>query len=194
MGRCTNSVAAPGPLPYRPTPMFSPDTFNYAIENTRVILAPRGRIATFGNTSFRFHLISELMDRVNEVRVRDGRVHAERPQILTPGHYSKLLLDGFGEKAREFADWIEQRNEPFAILKYGFQFRKTDVVEKILQSPVEEVIDRIQGTVAAEDEPLSAVIHGVDEAWEVCLLKFSIDLIQQSAGENLGDFRKHGLI
>jgi hypothetical protein len=63
--------------------MWSEDNFQYAIENTEVILAPQTRIATFGQTSFRFYLISELMDQVNEVRVRDGRIHAERPQILT---------------------------------------------------------------------------------------------------------------
>ena len=44
------------------------------------------------------------------------------------------------------------------------------------------------------DEPLSAVIQGVDDAWEVCLLKFTIDLIERSSGGNFGDFRKRGLI
>ncbi len=65
--------------------MWSEDDFQYAAENTQVILAPEHHIATFGSTSFRFYLISEQMDRVNEVRVRDGQIHAERPQILTPG-------------------------------------------------------------------------------------------------------------
>ena len=72
------------------------DDFQYAIENTQVILAPEQKIATFGTTSFRFYLISELMDRANEVRVRDGKIHADRPQILTPEHFSRLLLEGFG--------------------------------------------------------------------------------------------------
>ena len=44
------------------------DDFQYAVENTKVILAPEQQIATFGSTSFRFYLISELMDRVNEIR------------------------------------------------------------------------------------------------------------------------------
>ena len=56
--------------------MWSEDDVQYAAENTRVILAPERQIATFGATSFRFYLISELMDQVNEVRVRDGRIHA----------------------------------------------------------------------------------------------------------------------
>ena len=75
------------------------ENFDYAIENTQVILAPEQQIATFGSTSFNFYLISELMDRVDQVRVRNGKIHAERPQILTPEHYTRLLLEGFGEKA-----------------------------------------------------------------------------------------------
>ena len=59
------------------------DDFDYAIENTHVIVAPEQKIATFGSTSFNFYLISELMDRVNQVRIRNGKIHAERPQILT---------------------------------------------------------------------------------------------------------------
>lgn len=174
--------------------MFSEDDFQYAVENTRVILAPQRRIETFGSTSFRFYLVTELMDRVNEVRVRDGRIHAERPQILTPGHLSHLLLEGFGEEARNFADWLEHHTAQFAILKYGFRFRKSDVAERIVESSIEEAIDRVRAGVAhGEDEPLSAIIQGVDDAWEVCLLKFTVDLIQQSAGGNLGDLRRRGL-
>ena len=174
--------------------MISPDDFQYAVENTHVVLAPQRRIETFGNTSFRFHLVSELMDSVNQVRVRDGRLHAERPQIISPAHYSHLLLEGFGDKARNFADWLEQNGEHLTILKYGFQFRKTDVVEEIVHAGMEEVLGRVRETVKQSDEPLSAIIQGVDDAWEVCLLKFSMDLIQQSTRGNLGDFRGRGLL
>jgi hypothetical protein len=34
----------------------------------------------------------------------------------------------------------------------------------------------------------------VDDAWEVCLLKFTIEMIERSAGENIGDFKRRGLI
>ena len=49
--------------------MFSEDTVQYAIDNTRVLHAPQRRIATFGQTSFRFYLVTELMDSVHRVRV-----------------------------------------------------------------------------------------------------------------------------
>jgi hypothetical protein len=169
------------------------DDFQYAIENTRVILAPERQIATFGSTSFRFYLISELMDQANEIRVRDGRIHAERPQILTPEHYCRLLLDGFGDKAEKYVEMLRERMRDMAVLRYGFQFRKTDVVENRVRDTMEAVIERTRRQVEHSDEPLSAVIQGVDDAWEVCLLKFTIDLIERSSGGNMGDFRRRGL-
>jgi hypothetical protein len=174
--------------------MLDPDSFQYAMENTEVILAPQRRIETFGSTQFRFHVVSELMDRVNQVRVRGGQLHAERPQIITPGNYHEMLLEGFGEKASEFVRWLQDHAENLAVLKYGFQFRKTNVTESIVHSPVEEVVARLREEVERNEDSLSAIIQGVDEGWEVSLLKFASDLIQSSSGDNMGDFRRRGLI
>jgi hypothetical protein len=174
--------------------MLNEDTIQYAIENTEVIVAPQRRIATFGDTSFRFFLVTELMDRANEVRVRDGRLHAERPQIITPGNIQSMLVEGFGENAQEFAGWLREHAPQLAILKYGFQFRKTDISNEIVHDRLEDVVGRLRAQVEAADDPLSAIIHGVDEGWEICLLKFAADMIQDSSGGNLGDFRKRGLL
>jgi hypothetical protein len=175
--------------------MFKPDDdFQYAMANTQVIVAPERRIETFGNVNFQFYLISELMDQVNQVRVRNGYIQADRPEIVTPAHCSRMLLEGFGEHAQEFAAWVERQQESLAMLKYGFQFRKSGVNESIVHRPIEEVIDQIREQVTAAKEPSSAIIQGVDDAWEVCLLKFTVELVQQSAGGNMGDLRKRGLI
>jgi hypothetical protein len=174
--------------------MLNEDTIQYAIENTQVIVAPQRRIATFGDTSFRFYLVTELMDTVSQVRVRDGRLHAERPQIITPGNIQRMLVEGFGEKAEEFAGWLRDNAPQLAIMKYGFQFRKTDMSNEIVHDSMATVIDRLRAEVEASADPLSAVIQGVDEGWEICLLKFAADMIQDSSGGNLGDFRKRGLL
>ena len=170
------------------------DDFHYAIEHTQVIVAPEQNIATFGSTSFHFYLISELMDRVDQIRIRNGKIHADRPQILTPEHFSRLLLEGFGDKAQRYAEQLRERLQNTAVLRYGFQFRKTDVVEETLRDSIDSVINRTKSQVEHSNEPLSAIIQGVDDAWEVCLLKFTIDLIERSAGGNIGDLRKRGLI
>src|SRR5438046_7314281 len=143
------------------------DDFDYAIENTHVIVAPERQIATFGSTSFDFYLISELMDRVDQVRVRNGKIHAERPQILTPEHYCRLLLEGFGEKAERYIEQLREHARNIAVLRYGFQFRKTDLSEQTLRDSIDSVINQTRRKVENKHEPLSAIIQGGEEAWEV---------------------------
>jgi hypothetical protein len=63
------------------------DDFDYAIENTRVIVAPERQIATFGSTSFDFYLISELMDRVDQVRFA-----TENPRRTSTNSHAGALL------------------------------------------------------------------------------------------------------
>lgn len=174
--------------------MLNEDDIQYAIENTQVILAPERRIDTFGTTVFRFFLVTELMDDVHKVRVRDGRLHAERPQIISPTQYHRMLDEDFGEKAREFVDWMRTHASHFAVMKYGFQFKKTDLQEQLVTSPVEEVLRRLREGVDRAEDPYSAIIQGVDEGWEVCLLKFATDMIQSSAGTNMDDWRRTGLL
>jgi len=171
------------------------DDFQYAMENTRVIVAPDRRIETFGATRFRFHLVSELLDRINVVRVRNGQIEADQPRIVSPSQFSKVLLEGFGEEARHYADWLEHHaHKRLAFLKYGFQFRKTNVTEEVVHSPLPDVVARIQSGINKADEPLTAIIEGVDDAWEICLLKFTVDLVQQSSGGNMNDFRRKGFL
>jgi hypothetical protein len=172
--------------------MYSEDELQYALENTKVIFSPERRIETFGATSFHFYLVTELMDSANEIRIRDGRIQADRPQILTAENIAKLTLEGFGDKARKFAEMLQSRNA--AMLKYGFQIRKDDLSENLVHDSVEAVLDRVTSQVPESLRSNSAVIHGVDEGWEVCLLKFTVELIQQSAGGNIQDFRRKGLL
>ncbi|MEY5009568.1 MAG: hypothetical protein RLZZ253_707 [Verrucomicrobiota bacterium] len=173
--------------------MLSEDSFQYALENTQVLRAPQQRIQTFGQTTFRFFLVTELMDSVHQVRVRDGRFYAERPQIVTPAGFQQTLAEGFGERAEEFMEWLKRFGGDLAVLRYGFQLRKTLISEQVVHSRMEDVVARLEERVDRAEDPLSAIIQGVDEGWEVCLLKFAIDLIQSSAPGNADDFRRRGL-
>lgn len=172
--------------------MYPAHDVQYALENTRVVVSPDRRIDTFGTTNFRFYLVSELMDSVGEVRVRDGRISAERPRIVTPDHASRLLLDGFGEEAQQFAHLLQSRHA--ALLKYGFEIRKSDLSDVLVHDTLESVIERVDRQIPEAERSASAVIQGVDEGWEICLLKFTFDLIQLSAGTNIFDFKRRGLL
>ncbi len=168
--------------------------FQYALENTRVVVAPQRAIETFGSTSFRFLLVSELMDDVNTVRVRGGRIEAERPRIVSPHHFSKLLLDGFGESARGYAEMIEHHPELIKILRYGFQLRKTDLEQTVVRDSMDVVLGRLTEEMAEKNDPTAVLLSGVDEGWEVSLMKFTMELIQRSAGENIDEWKRRGLI
>jgi len=173
--------------------MIKADDFNYAMENTRVVVPPSNAIETYGQTSFRFRLVTEPMDEVGTVRLRQGMIHAERPRILAPHYISKLILDGFGEKARDFAGWMEEQKD-LHFLRYGFSLRKTDYSENILRESKEDIIDRLKQQLRRDDDPMDTLIEGVDEGWEVCLMKFTMDLIQRSAEGNVAEWKRRGLL
>ena len=173
--------------------MIKADDFNYAMENTRVVVPPSNAIETYGQTSFRFRLVTEPMDEVGTVRLRQGMIHAERPRILSPHYISKLILDGFGEKARDFAGWMEEQKD-LHFLRYGFSLRKTDYSENILRESKEDIIDRLKQQLRRDDDPMDTLIEGVDEGWEVCLMKFTMDLIQRSAEGNVAEWKRRGLL
>ena len=173
--------------------MIKADDFNYALENTRVVVAPANAIATYGETSFRFRLVTEPMDETGSVRLRRGMIHAERPRILAPQYVSRMLLEGFGERARAFAGWMEERKD-LHFLRYGFTLRKTDLSEQLLREPKEELLGRLEGELRRDDDPMDTLIDGVDDAWEVCLMKFTMDLIQRSAGPNVAEWKRRGLL
>ncbi len=164
--------------------------FWYAVNNTEVISVPDQRLETFGSTMVNYHLVSELMDSVEKVRVREGKLKAFRPEIITPQSIADTMLEGFGEEAREYADWLRAHAQELPILKYGFKIEKKEINDYILSDPLEAVVENVKDSVQANDDPLASVLVGVDHPWEVCLLKLMVELIQHSAPGNVQDIRQ----
>jgi hypothetical protein len=174
--------------------MLTPDDFAYALENTRVLLAPAQRLDTFGTSLFSYFLVTEEMDAVNLSRVREGQIHAERPQIITPQNMTGLFLEGFGDQGRRFAEQISAQTGRFAFLKYGFRVSKSDIRSYDVHESLENVVGKLKEELQRKSEPLTVLMTGVDDGWEVCLLKFMIDMITASAPGNRDDFRERGML
>lgn len=170
------------------------DSFDYALENTKTHIEPEGLIETFGSTSFDFILISELMDEANRVRLRRGTLQADRPRIVAPHHFARIMLEGFGEKAREFASWLEGQGDDLKFLRYGFQFTKSNLHEEVVSGKVETVVARAVAEVRSQGSSRRAVIEGIDDAWEVSLLKLAVDTARRSTGGNVDEWKRRGLI
>jgi hypothetical protein len=168
--------------------------FWFAINNTEVVMMPQSRLQTFGSTNLHYHLVSELMDTVNKIRVREGTIRSKRPEIILPNFDDNEFLEGFGEEARQYVDWMKSHAHDFFVLQYGFKIQKRDISEHIVSGNVQEVLDTVKKSVKEKDDPSSSVILGVDDPWDVCLLKLMFDLIQQSAPMNFKDIKRRRLL
>jgi hypothetical protein len=130
------------------------------------------------------------MDTANQTRVREGRMTANRPAIITPQAYSQTILDGFGEQARQYVDWLKEHEKDIRILQYGYSLRKEVFNEHVISDSPKAVIERVKEQVRQKDDPLSAVVMGVDEPWDVCLVKLFWEVIRSSAPTNFRELEK----
>ena len=171
---------------------------DHAIRHTYVVRPPRQSLATFGVTTVRYHLVCEPVytdlqapGSREETVVRDGTVRAERPQVVTPSYLSKL--EGFGKRAQEYLEQVISEHGPHApglLYTYKNEFSGTSIVS----GAVSEVAGNIGRRLDREDRRLEAVIQGVDELWDVSLLKFIFDLTTMSARANVSELQAGGLM
>jgi len=167
--------------------------FWYAVNNTELVSTPTSRLETFGDTIVNYYLVSELMDDIDKVRVREGHLKALKPEIITPQALGQIDLDDFGPEARKYGDWLKNNAGDLRILQYGFRIEKKELKEYVVSDHLQNVLDRVEQEVKAQDDPLSAILLGVDDPWEVCLLKLMVELVQHSASANIQDIQKLAL-
>ncbi len=169
----------------------SPFDFWYAINNTRVALAPTQRLETFGATIIHYHLVSELMDSTDKIRIREGRIQAHRPTIITPTSIDEKLLEGFGEEAQHYVDWLREHSRDLRILQYGFVIRKQEIRDETVTDTLDAVVERVSKAVRSKEDPLAAVVVGVDSPWEVSLLKMMVEVTNNSYLSNVHEMERH---
>ena len=124
------------PMPWRTHAFSSPQPGGWTP------LAPRWSI---------IFLVTEEMDAVNLSRVREGHIHAERPQIVTPQNMAKLLLEGFGDQGQRFAEQISEQTGRFAFLKYGFRVSKSDIRSYDVHESLENVAGKLKGRIGGQE-------------------------------------------
>jgi len=164
--------------------------FWYAVNNTELVATPTSRLETFGDTVVNYYMACELMDSIDKVRIREGHLKALKPEIIVPQSLGQMDLEDFGEEARQYADWLAQHGGDLKILQYGFRIQKQEIKEYVVTDHLDNVMDRVKAEVAAKDDPLSAILIGVDSPWEVCLLKLMVELVQSSVKGNVQDIRQ----
>lgn len=167
--------------------------FWYAVNNTEIVLLPSRHLETFGATLLNYHLVTELMDSVNQIRVREGRISAGQPRIITPRAYASMILDGFGEEARQYAEWLRDHEKELRILQYGYTLKQQSFSEQVITDNLRAVVSRVEAQVRQKGDPFSAVLVGVEEPWDVCLVKLFWEVIRRSAPTNLKEMDEQRL-
>jgi len=173
------------------------ERIHYAVENTEVLRPPKQSLATFGTSVIHYYLLtkpvySDLVSQgQEETVVREGKVIAQRPQIVTP-YYLLNLFQGF-EHGEEFARYVIKKygpHEPGLLYQYKNESHSVNIVERPLEAFAGELIAKLD----KEGSPLTAVIKGVDELWDVSLLKFIYDLTRNSVLTNIWELERQGLL
>lgn len=167
----------------------------YAMRHTRVLYVPDRRIDTFGDTRFNFRLVTEPMDEVGTCRIRMGWVEANRPRIYRPADLRGIETEGFSANAARFFDWMEAQGASLqALFRYGFRFSRSEVTEELVHEDARTVEEKVVAEALSSGDSFRAVLAGVDDAWEVSLLRFMLEMIQQSHEINIFDFKRRGLL
>ena len=167
-----------------------------AIGQTQVVRVPRQHLATFGVTNVHYYVVTEpaykeLTSGQQETVIRQGKVIADRPEVVTPNYM--LHLSGFGDDARKYMEHMAYQygpHSPGLLYRYRNESGSLDIVD----GDVPVVVQRILGDLDRKEDHGAVVIQGVDEFWDVSLLKFIHDYTVASLTGNIAELRAGGAL
>jgi hypothetical protein len=123
--------------------------------------------------------------------VRKGKVKAEQPTLITPTY--AMNLKGFSDEAYKYFSQVAHlygANSPGIMYQYNNEPENLE----ILSGNPNEIAHRISKELRDKKNDLSVVISGVDEFWDVALLKFIYEFTASSASFNSREMRGAGLM
>ncbi|MFC1974694.1 hypothetical protein ACFLVA_01620, partial [Chloroflexota bacterium] len=172
------------------------EKIEYAVRHTEILRPPKQSLATFGTTNIHYYLVtepaySELLEHITETVVREGRVIAERPRIVTPYYLSRL--EGFSSEARRYFGALVKAhgpNAPGLFYTYKNEPKELTIVSNNLLS----VVDNLNAEIDKRGDPLASIIKGEDELWDVSLLKFISEMTRSSLQDNIQQLGARGLL
>ena len=163
----------------------------YAAKSARFLVEPSHRLETFGNTLVNYHLVSELDDHPGKVRVREGRLEAHQPLVISP-HFQETEFEGLGDEAREYFNFLKENEEHLRILRYGYHLKSDNFSEQIVTDRLSVVAERVKKSVIDSGDKFAAVIQCVDEPWDVALVELWLREVKRSASGHISDLQKNG--
>jgi len=164
------------------------DRVRYALEHTELIRAPRQELATFGSSVIDYYVVTELVGNISVVR--DGKVIAERPKIVTPAYLGNV--EGFSEQARRYIAMMAREGPHESGIFYRYKNEPKGM--NVVSEPIRQVINKLSSQIEEQHNPLSTIIKGVEEVWDVSLLMFIYELTNRSVRSNIAEFNRRGFL
>jgi hypothetical protein len=167
-----------------------------AVERSEVLRAPKQSLTTFGTTNIYYYLVTEpayaeLAPNAKETVIREGRVIAERPRIVTPYYLSSL--EGFIDNARHYFDaLVQQYGHSVQGLLYAYRNEPKEM--NIVSDNLLAVVAKLNEQIDKRNDPLTTVIKGMDEMWDIALIKFIFEMTQRSVDNNVRQMSARGLL
>ena len=176
--------------------MNAEERIRRAVFLTKVVRPPKQHLATFGSTRLVYYMVSEPSYREwsvdeDESVIRQGTVVSKRPALVTP-HYM-MNLEGFSEDAYRYMETLAETygpNSPGILYQYTNEPGKLDIVS----GKVQDVADSVADDLNNKKEDNAVVITGMDELWDVSLLKFIYEHTGSSAVSNAREMESMGML
>jgi hypothetical protein len=164
------------------------DRIKYALEHTELIRAPRQELDTFGSSVIDYYVVTELVGNLSVVR--DGKVIAERPKIVTPAYL--VNIEGFSEQAKRYISMMAQERPYESGIFYRYKNEPKGM--NVVSEPIGQVINKLSSQIEEQHNPLGTIIRGVEELWDVSLLMFIYGLTTRAARTNMAEFDRRGFL
>lgn len=172
------------------------ERIQYAIECTKVLRSPKQHLSTLGTTNIGYYLVTEpaysdTASDAGETVIREGRVVVERPRIVTPYYLSRL--EGFSPDARKYFETLIRMhgaNAPGLFYAYKNELKGLNIVGDSLPS----VVNKLNDDIDKRGDSLAAIIKGVDELWDVSVMKFIYEVTRSSIVDNIRQMQSRGLL
>jgi len=168
--------------------METDDRIKFALEHTELVRAPRRGLETFGSSVIDYYVVTELVGNLSVVR--DGKVIAERPKIVTPAYL--VNVEGFSDQARKYIAMMARDRPHDSGIFYRYKNEPKGM--NVVSEPIRQVISKLSSQIEEEHNPLSTIIRGVEELWDVSLLMFIYELTAKSVRTNVAEFSRRGFL
>jgi len=167
-----------------------------AVRHTDILRWPKQSLATFGMTSIYYYLVTEpayadLVKNVTETVVREGRIIAEKPRVVTPYYLSRT--EGFSSEARRYFELLTSKHGP-SVPGLFYTYRNETKELNIVSDNLHSVVDKLNAEIDKRGDPLISIIKGQDELWDVSLMKFIYEITESSMRNNVMQMGARGLL